>query len=215
MTAALMFTAMTKVQAQDFEGPCLPQMHGLDDHQSALCGFTQTIELVSGVNWVSFYVETNLDDLKAALVEASPNASTTNSIIIKSQKNGQTLYNGTRWRGALNALDLALMYQITVPESCEITLEGTAVDPAMHPVTIKNGPNWIAFPFSESMTPTDAFGSFPVSGDKIQSKSNGQANYTNRWRGALGTLVPGQGYIYNSAASEDKVFTYPSSPRIK
>ena len=50
MTAALMFTAMTKVQAQDFEGPCLPQMHGLDDHQSALCGFTQTIELVSGVN---------------------------------------------------------------------------------------------------------------------------------------------------------------------
>jgi hypothetical protein len=176
---------------------------------------TQTIALVEGVNWVSFYVETNLDDLKAALVEASPNASTTNSIIIKSQKNGQTLYNGTRWRGALNALDLALMYQITVPESCEITLEGTAVDPAMHPVTIKNGPNWIAFPFSESMTPTDAFGSFPVSGDKIQSKSNGQANYTNRWRGALGTLVPGQGYIYNSAASEDKVFTYPSSPRIK
>ena len=172
---------------------------------------TQTIALVEGVNWVSFYVETNLDDLKAALVEASPNASTTNSIIIKSQKNGQTLYNGTRWRGALNALDLASMYQITVPESCEITLEGLTVDPAMHPVTIKNGPNWIAFPFSESMTPTDAFGSFPVSGDKIQSKSNGQANYTNRWRGALSTLVPGQGYIYNSAASEDKVFTYPSS----
>ena len=173
----------------------------------------QTLDLTAGVNWVSFYVETNLDALKAALEEALPNASTTNPIVIKSQKNGQTLYNGTRWRGALNALDLALMYQITVPESCEITLEGLNVDPAMHPVTIKNGPNWIAFPFSESMTPTDAFGNFPVSGDIIQSKSNGQANYTNRWRGALGTLVPGQGYIYNSAAAGDRILTFPTSSK--
>ena len=175
-----------------------------------LIGMTQETGLVAGTNWFSTFLEITLDDLKAALVEALPNA---NNITIKSQRSGQTMFNGDRWRGALNTLDVALMYQITVPESCEITLEGLTVDPAMHPVTIKNGPNWIAFPFNVSMTPTETFGNFPVSGDRIQSKSNGQANYTNRWRGALSTLMPGQGYIYISTATEDRTFTFPTSAK--
>ena len=175
-------------------------------------GAEQTIALASGVNWVSFNVETDLNALQDALVEALPNASETNAIIIKSQRSGQTTYNGTRWRGALNTLDVALMYQITVPESCEITLVGMPIDPTQHPVTIKNGPNWIGFPFSISMTPTDAFAGFAVSGDVIRSRTQ-QANYTNRWRGALGTLVPGQGYIYNSAATGDRILTFPVSAK--
>ena len=173
-----------------------------------VCSQIQTITLAAGTNWFSTYLDITLEDLQTALVEAMPGAT---SITIKSQRNGQSSYNGTRWRGALGTLDVALMYQITVPESCEITLEGLTVDPAMHPVTIKNGPNWIAFPFNVSMTPTETFGNFPVSGDRIQSKSNGQANYTNRWRGALSTLMPGQGYIYISTATEDRTFTYPTS----
>ena len=169
---------------------------------------TQTITLSQGINWVSFYVETEMDALKAALVEALPGAT---SITIKSQKNGQTAYNGTRWRGALSTLDLALMYQITVPEGCEITLEAMPMDPAEHPITIKNGPNWIGFPFDAAMTPTEAFAGLPpVSGDVLKSKTQ-QTNYSNRWRGALGNLVPGQGYIYNSADANDKVFTFPVS----
>ena len=175
-----------------------------------LIGMTQETGLVAGTNWFSTFLEITLDDLKAALVEALPNA---NNITIKSQRSGQTMFNGDRWRGALNTLDVALMYQITVPESCEITLEGLTVDHAMHHVTIKNGPNWIAFPFNVSMTPTETFGNFPVSGDRIQSKSNGQANYTNRWRGALSTLMPGQGYIYISTATEDRTFTFPTSAK--
>ena len=65
---------------------------------------TQTVALSAGVNWFSTYVEITFDELKAALVEASPNASATNTIIIKSQRSGQTTYTGTRWRGALSEL---------------------------------------------------------------------------------------------------------------
>ena len=176
--------------------------------EEATTTVTQTITLAQGINWVSFYVETDMDALKEALVEALPGAT---SIIIKSQKNGQTAYNGTRWRGALSTLDLALMYQITVPEGCEFTLEAMPLDPAQHPITIKYGPNWIGFPFNEAMTPTEAFAGLPpVSGDVLKSKTQ-QTNYSTRWRGALNTLVPGQGYIYNSADTGDKIFTYPTN----
>ena len=168
----------------------------------------QTINLSQGINWFSTNLEITLDDLKAALVEALPNASSTNNIIIKSQRSGQTTYSGTRWRGALNTFDVACMYQITVPESCEITLEGMPINPANHPVTITNGPNWIGFPFSASMTPTDAFAGFAINGDQISSKTQ-KATYNNRWRGALSELVPGQGYIYHSAITSDRTFTFP------
>jgi hypothetical protein len=82
------------------------------------------------------------------------------------------------------------------------------IDPTQHPVTIKNGPNWIGFPFSISMTPTDAFVGFAINGDQISSKTQ-KATYNNRWRGALSELVPGQGYIYQSTATGDRIFTFP------
>ena len=169
---------------------------------------TQTIALASGVNWVSFNVETTLDSLKAALVEAMP----VSGVTIAAKDDGQTFYNGTRWRGALASLDMAQMYRITVPAACEIVVEDMPVDPASHPITIKSGLNWIAYPFMESMTITDAFAGFAVSGDEVRAKDDGIAKYVGtRWRGALTHLVPGQGYIYNSAVSGNRTFTFPTS----
>ena len=171
-------------------------------------GAVQTIALASGVNWVSFYVETDLDALKAALVAAMP----VSGVTIAAKDDGQTFYNGTRWRGALASLDMAQMYRITVPAACEIVVEGMPVDPSSHPITIKSGLNWIAYPFMESMTITDAFAGFAVSGDEVRAKDDGIAKYVGtRWRGALTNLVPGQGYIYNSAVSGNRTFTFPTS----
>ena len=174
---------------------------------------TQTIALVEGVNWVSFYVETNLDDLKAAL-QATGLATATNTIVIQSKNDGMATYNGTRWRGTLSALDLAQMYLITVPADCEIALEAMPIDPAEHPITISNGANWIPYLLSESMTVTNAFAGLAAqNGDVLNSKNNGLTTYNNRWRGQLTTLVPGQGYIYNSTSMEDKELVYPSSKK--
>ena len=170
----------------------------------------QSINLASGVNWVSFNVEITLDSLKAALESAMP----VSGITIAAKDDGQTFYNGTRWRGALASLDMAQMYRITVPAACEIVLEGMPVDPASHPITIKSGLNWIGYPFMENMTITDAFAGFAVSGDEVRAKDDGIAKYVGtRWRGALTHLVPGQGYIYNSAVSGNRTFTFPTDAK--
>ena len=172
---------------------------------------TQTIGLSQGWNWVSFNVEITLDDLKAALVTALPG---TDNITIKSKNEGAATYNGTVWRGQLGSLDLSRMYRVYVEAACEITLEGLPINPAEHPITLSNGFNWIAFPFSESKTLTEAFAGFAINGDAVKSKGNGAANYNGTsWRGTLNALAPGQGYIYKSNAVEDRVFTFPTSAK--
>ena len=170
---------------------------------------TQTIQLSQGWNWFSTNVEITLDDLKTALVEAVPGT----SITIKS-KSQNTAYNpGTsQWRGSLTSLDVAQMYMVSVNSGCEITLIGTPINPAEHPVTISHGPNWIGYPIGENMTLDNAFAGFAVNGDVIKYKG-GSANYQGgRWRGAF-NLEPGQGYIYNSNAEGDRTLTFPSSAK--
>jgi hypothetical protein len=64
------------------------------------------------------------------------------------------------------------------------------------------------------MTVTDAFAGFPTRTDRITSQANGYTSYNgNAWKGSLTTLQPGQGYIYNSAATETKTFTYPTTSK--
>ncbi|MBR3710569.1 MAG: choice-of-anchor J domain-containing protein [Bacteroidales bacterium] len=164
---------------------------------------SQTFNLAQGWSWWSTYLDITLEDLQTALVAALPGT----QITIKSQNNGSTIYyvSSNQWRGALESLDVAQMYEIYVSAACTITLNGAPVDPTEHPVTVHNGTNWIGFPHSESMSLNDAFDFTPTNGDILKSKNNGSTIYTNgQWRGELTTLVPGQGYIYTSKASGSK-----------
>ena len=167
---------------------------------------TQTVALSAGWNWFSTNVEITLDDLKAALVAALSGT----AITIKSQNDGSTTYNGIRWRGSLDTLDVTQMYKIEAATDSEVVLEGMPLNPVEHPVTIVSGANWIGFPLSTSMTLTEAFAGFAVDGDMVKAQS-GSSTYTNgRWRGTtLTTLEPGKGYIYKSAAMGDRTFTFP------
>ena len=168
---------------------------------------TQATVLAQGWNWWSTNVGVTLADLQEALVEALPDST---NIVIKSKDGGSTTYNGTHWRGTLDSLDITQMYMLTVPDSCEITLVGAPIVPAEHPITIKNGVNWIAYPLTESMSLTDAFAGFAVSGDQVKSKDNGYATYTDRWRGTLTTLEPGQGYIFRSNSQSNRTLVFPT-----
>ena len=165
---------------------------------------TQTIALASGANWVSFDVEITLNNLKTVLVDAVPGT----SITVKGQ-NRSTRYlpAQNKWVGNLNTLDLTQMYIITVSADTEITLV-VRVNSAALPITIKNGTNWMAFPLSESLTLTDAFTGFAVNGDVVKGQNSSARFVGNRWVGKLTTLEPGKGYLYNSAASEDRTFTF-------
>ena len=168
--------------------------------------YRQTIALTAGWNWISTNVKITMDDLKAALVDALPGT----AITIKSKSNGFTNYVGNKWKGQLSTIDYTQMYQVQVTSDCEISLvTGASVDPSEYPITIYPGANWIAFQLDESMSLSDAFAGFAVSNDNVRSKGNGFANYTNKWKGGLTTLVPGQGYVYTSPSTTARVFTYP------
>ena len=171
---------------------------------------SQTVALTAGTNWFSSNVEIMLEDLQNALVEALPS---TTSITIKSKENGSTTYNGTRWRGTLNSLDITQMYMVNVHTGCEITLVGAPLVPAEHPITIMNGANWIGYPLTESISLTNAFVGFAISGDQVKSKDNGSSTYTNRWRGTLTTLEPGQGYIFKSSTQSNRTLVFPTSAK--
>ena len=172
---------------------------------------TQTIDLTAGVNYVSFFVETNLDDLKAALVDALGTSAT---IIVKSRV-ASTKYQRGRWAGNLSELNMAEMYKIDVPTDCEISLEGMPIDPTTLSVTITPGANWIAYPYTVEMTLPEFFGSFPVTNDVVKSKSQNSKYNRGRWAGSLTGLVPGQGYIYVSADddAEGRTFTFPATAK--
>ena len=126
---------------------------------------TQTIALSAGWNWFSTSLDINLDQLKAVLVTALPNT----NISIKSQtQNTSYNPNNNRWVGSL-AWDMSKMYMIKVVAPCEITFEGLPINPSEHPVSILNGANWIGFPLNSSMSLSNAFAGFAVSGDRISA----------------------------------------------
>ena len=169
---------------------------------------TQTVELAAGWNWFSINVEITLDDLKTALMDAVPGT----NITIKSRTQNIAYNPGTnQWRGTLDSLDVTQMYMISVSADCEISLTGLPINPAEHPVTIHNGINWMAFPLSENMSVSNAFAGFAMDGDIIKSRTNNASYNNGEWRGNLNTLVPGQGYMYKSNATESRTFNYPSA----
>ena len=173
---------------------------------------SQSVNLSTGYNWFSTNVEITLDDLKAALLDALPDAT---SITIKSRTQSTRYVVRTHaWNGTLD-WDMTQMYKIEVPSACEIALEGAPIYPADHPIILVNGSNWIGYPLSESMSVAAALADFEaLNGDVIKSKSGSTRYLNGSWRpNGLDTLEPGQGYIYNSTATDERCLVFPSGTK--
>ena len=165
----------------------------------------ETVSLSAGLNWWSTNLDITLDQLKDAIAAAVGN---TGTATIKSQNGSISLTNGN-WRPVNMPFDIRQMYQIQVSTDCEITLSGVPVNPSEYEITIHNGVNWIGFLPAESMSVDEAFsGLNPAIGDVIKSKDGSSTYNGTNWRGSVQTLEPGQGYIYQSTASDDKTFTF-------
>ena len=165
----------------------------------------QTISLSTGWNWWSTNLDITLDDLKAAIAAAVGPEGTAS---IKSQ-NGAITYRDGQWRGSvIQSLDIRQMYELLTSVPCEITLTGIPVNPSDYEITIHNGNNWIGYLCGEGKTLDEAFGSFPMDGDVVKSRGQSSVYHNGQWRGQLNSLEPNQGYIYQSNATVDRMFTY-------
>ncbi len=169
---------------------------------------TQTIELFEGWNWISTYIEGEpvelLDMLKESLSE--------NGIQIESQYDGLTENIGDGyWWGDLDGVGIMNenMYLIEVAADCTVELEGPAVDPSDHEITLYPEWTWIGFPCTEEVDIVVALSGLEAEeGDMIEGP-DGVAEYLGGgfWYG-IETLVPGQGYMYYSASDESKTLVF-------
>ena len=170
----------------------------------------QTVELSEGWSWWSTNLDITLNDLKNAIADAVGN---TGTATIKTQDGAITYRNG-HWRGnGIQSLDIRRMYEIQTSVTCEITLVGTPVNPSEYEITITPDNNWIGFLSGTSMTLSEAFGTFPVDGDVVTSQNLSSVYHNGQWRGQLRTLQPGHGYIYQSYATGERTFVFPSSAK--
>ena len=166
---------------------------------------TQTISLAQGLTWWSTNLDITLDQLQTAIVAALGSNGTA---IIKSQSTS-IIYSNGMWIPEAMAFDIREMYKIQVSEACEITLSGVPVNTSEEVLTINPGNNWIGFPCGMSMTLSEAFaGLNPVNGDVVKSQTGSSVYNDGNWVGTVGTLEPGQGYLYYSKATSVKTFTF-------
>ena len=164
----------------------------------------QTTELSVGSNWWAANVEVTLEQLEAALG--------TNGIMISSQDGESVAYDSAHgWGGDLTALEIGRMYMVQVVNACTFNIEGSAIDPSLHTITLSHGNNWIGFNGTREMAVGEALEELSATeGDVITAQDGSFASYdpAHGWGGDLFTLEPGQAYIYNSKASADVEFRF-------
>ena len=167
----------------------------------------ESFELSNNWNWWSPNVDITLADFETALGSNGTRIS---------DYEGNYVTNGTYgWGGSLQEIGIAVgtMYKVKTNQACTVTVEGSVVDPAEYPITLNPGLNWIGFIGLEEMEINAALINLtPTNLDYIQTQ-DGVSTYYNGygWRGKVKKLQPGEGFIYNSKASESKQFVYPSS----
>ena len=162
---------------------------------------TQTVTLEEGWNWWTPTKAMSLEELETALGD--------NGVIINSQDGGFTRYEDNAWSGTLNAIVPGKMYRILTTTITEFVESGVA---ATSSITLMPGYNWFGYTGNQPTTITVALGNFtPTDGDTITAKDGTQAEYdgvTHSWVGELDILVPGNGYVYHSTATQSRNITF-------
>ena len=170
----------------------------------------QTSTLAVGWNWWTPNVDLDAATLLAQLKQSLG----TNGIKIISPEGKFLSYNASTntWSGNLFGIEVGKMYKIDMSSSCEITLTGPAIDEVDNSIIIYPGNNWIGFFGTESMSVNQAMSNFtPTQGDKIIFNNKFSTYNGSSWVGTLSQLVPGNGYIYKSNASESQTLIFNSA----
>ena len=116
--------------------------------------------------------------------------------------------------GTLKTIDGSETMKIDAKEAAEKAFAGEQYNPALSPITLHEGWNWLGYPIAQTMTLGDALSYVDADeGDCITSLDGGFATYTDgAWEGTLETMSPGAGYLYKAVAG--KSFIYNNVPTV-
>lgn len=175
---------------------------------------TQHTEIHDGWNWYSTYIEQDeLNQQEFNGLNMLEESLGTIGKKIVSQTTSTTYYANFGWMGRLHEITNEDSYRIQATATVETSVTGPVVHPEEHPITLKQGWNWIGYPCTESMSLSTALsGLTPSNRDQVKTADKSAMYYANfGWMGRLQTIEPGMGLLYQSNNEADVVFTYPNA----
>ena len=116
--------------------------------------------------------------------------------------------------GTLTTIDGSETMKIEAKASATKSFTGEQYNPALSPIVLHEGWNWLGYPISQTMTVADALSYMDSDeGDCISNLEGGFATFNNgEWEGSLQTMNPGAGYLYKSVSA--KSFIYNNVPTV-
>ena len=118
----------------------------------------------------------------------------------------------TTYGGTLKTMGVTSSYRVNALRQTTLNVEGTAVNCAQTPITIRKGWNWIGYPLLKTMSVNDALADIePALGDLIKSKYAFAVYDGAEWVGTLNRMTPGEGYMYLSHTTTPFTFCYPEN----
>ena len=171
--------------------------------------YVHTRELKSGWSWMSPFIEIEGEEGLAMLEEALGE----NGLQIKSQTEF-VIYSDGGWYGSLMAVSSNMMYMIETSAPHTFALAGPKVKPEEHPISVGTNWRWIPYHVSMKLSVEDALSTIvPQTGDYVKSKDAFSQYYEGiGWIGALNTMNPGEGFMYQNVSGTTKTLVYPSAP---
>ncbi len=176
---------------------------------SATEDLQQTVDLPTGWTWMSIYVQPPSTLIADVLPQSKAELKKFRNVKGKT-KFASAKTDGSAIIGELTDIVPGSMYKIQVSAISTFNILGKTIDLAATTQTIEPGFNWIGSLSSAVMSPEDAFaGLMPENGDMVKNRRTMAVYRDGIWEGTLKSIVPGEGYIYESKADETKVFNYP------
>lgn len=165
----------------------------------------------AGTHWISFYIETSLEELCNALgsngTKISTSTDNTGSENLILEYNAET----GSWSGNLTEIDPLRMYMVTVSAPCTISLNGKKLDTEKSAITLNPGWNWIGYPSDKEISLSEAFVNLNIKiNDQLKSHVGVTTYYGSSmgWYGSVETLIPGWGYMYKNNSKETKTLVF-------
>lgn len=173
---------------------------------------TRYVPITAGWNWISFnLLMKDSTDINKLL----KNVVSTEGDIFKDQTTyaDYTALNG--WAGTLanpvKGVKPEKSYRWKSTNIDTLIITGIEVNPALRPIRLDSGWNWIGFPSQRNLSVIEALSSLnATSGDWMSSQTQFAIYDANiGWVGSLTTMLPNKGYMYKSASTRE--FAYPRS----
>jgi hypothetical protein len=172
----------------------------------------QTLGLQQAWNWISLNIRPASARPEKVFAPVLGDITTVKS---KSQfftvNTADTTYGGT-----LKTMNVISSYRVNALRERTFSFDGTVVNCAQTPITIRKGWNWIGYLPLQTMSVNDALADIePMVGDLVKGKKAFAVYDGAQWIGTLTRMTPGEGYMYLSHAAGSFTFRYPESNGLK